>query len=88
MLQSPIILKNVIFFVENLIFFDIFRFFNLFYSIWVMLGARDEYLTMRKVISGRKRYSNNNNQEKNDFFEKIFFGRFGLNLWVVKSRFS
>ena len=53
-----------------------------------MLGARDEYLTMRKVISGRKRYSNNNNQEKNDFFEKIFFGRFGLNLWVVKSRFS
>ena len=41
-----------------------------------MLGARYEYLTMRKVTSGQKWYSNTNNQEKNDFFEKKIFWTF------------
>ena len=54
-------------------FFDIFFILTPFYSIWAMLGARYEFLTMRKVISGRKWYRNTNNLEKSDFFVAKFF---------------
>ena len=52
-------------------------FLPLLYPIWAPLGTRYEFLTMRKVISGRKRYGNTNNLEKSDFFVENFF----LDLW-------
>ena len=60
------------FFVAN--FFRHFsRFSPPFHLILAMLGTRYEFLTMRKVISGRKRYRNTINLEKSDFFVEIFF---------------
>ena len=41
--------------------------------IWARLGTGYEFLAMRRVISGRKRYRNTNNLEKSDFFVEIFF---------------
>ena len=62
------------FFVEKYFFSTFFLILTPFYSIWAMLGARYKFLTMRKVISDRKRYRNTNNLEKSDFFvEKNFF---------------
>ena len=41
-----------------------------------MLGTSFEFLTTRKVISGRKQFRNTHNLEKSDFFVEIFFDIF------------
>ena len=57
-----------------------------------MLGTRYEFVNMRKVISGRKRYRNTNNLEKSDFFVAHFFDIFPdfgpilLNLGHVRNK--
>ena len=63
------------FFVEKL-FLTFCLILTLFYPIWAMLGARYEFLTMRKVISGQKWYRTTNALEKNDFFVENFFFRY------------
>ena len=41
-----------------------------------MLGTSFEFLTTRKVISGRKQFRNTHDLEKGDFFVEIFFDIF------------
>ena len=61
-----------------------YPFFTRFYPIRATLGTRYEFLTMRKVISGRKRYRNTNNLEKSDFFvEKKFFFDIFLDFYPI-----
>ena len=41
-----------------------------------MLGARYEFLTMRKVISGRKQFRKTHDLEKGYYFVEIYFSTF------------
>ena len=49
-----------------------------------MLGTSFEFLTTRKVISGRKQFRNTHDLEKSDFFAEIFFSTF---LMIVSAIF-
>ena len=48
-----------------------------------MLGTSFEFLTTRKVISGRKQFRNTHDLEKSDFFVENFFSTFLMILSVI-----
>ena len=75
------------FFVENFFIDYICQFRPPCSRFWALLGARYEYLTMRKLISAQNWYRNIQNLEKSDFFvEKIFFSSIFVDfdpIWVI-----